>query len=96
MKVHSFQHKGLKRLYEKGVEKGIPAESRTKVKNMLAFLDAMSDPQELKTPVLKWKAHELGSNRAGTWALSVTANWRLTFRVDDQNRLCDLNLEDYH
>jgi proteic killer suppression protein len=37
-----------------------------------------------------------GSNGTRTWALSVTGNWRLTFRVDDQNQLVDLNLEDYH
>lgn len=96
MLVQSFTHKGLKRLYEKGEEKGVPAESRAKLKNMLAFLDAMSNPQELKIPVLRWKAHELTGDRKGTWALSVTANWRLTFRLDAHNRLIDLNLEDYH
>lgn len=56
----------------------------------------MADPQELMTPVLKWKAHPLTGNRKGTWALSVTGNWRLTFWIDEQNRLRDLNLEDYH
>lgn len=96
MKVKSFEHKGLKRLYEKGQVQGVPSDSRAKLRNMLGFLDAMSDPQELKTPTLMWKAHELKGDRKGTWALSVTANLRLTFRVDDQGQLRDLNLEDYH
>ncbi len=96
MKVKSFEHKGLKRLYEKGQVQGVPPDSRGKLKNMLGFLDAMSDLQELKTPALMWKAHELKGDRKGTWALSVTANLRLTFRVDGQGQLCDLNLEDYH
>jgi toxin HigB-1 len=96
MKIESFAHKGLKRLYEDDEEKGVPAESRKKLRNMLGFLEAMADTEELLTPVLKWKAHELSGNRKGTWALNVTANWRLTFWVDNQNRLQDLNLEDYH
>lgn len=96
MKIESFEHKGLKRLYEKDEDKGVPAESRQKLRNILGFLEAMAELQELMTPVLKWKAHPLTGNRKGTWALSVTGNWRLTFWIDDQNRLRDLNLEDYH
>ena len=96
MKIESFAHKGLRRLYEEDKENGVPAESRRKLRNMLAFLEVMADTRELLAPVLKWKAHELSGVRRGTWALNVTANWRLTFRVDDQKRLRDLNLEDYH
>ncbi|MDQ2667968.1 MAG: type II toxin-antitoxin system RelE/ParE family toxin [Gemmatimonadota bacterium] len=63
MKVKGFEHKGLKRLYEKGQVQGVPSDSRAKLRNMLGFLDAMSDPQELKTPALMWKAHELKGDR---------------------------------
>jgi proteic killer suppression protein len=34
-------------------------------------------------------------DRKGTWSLHVTRNWRMTFRVKDQE-IVDLNLEDYH
>jgi proteic killer suppression protein len=37
----------------------------------------------------------LTGDRKGTWALHVTANWRLTFRVQD-DELIEVNLEDYH
>lgn len=96
MKIESFSHKGLQRFYEDGQVRGVPAASRNKLSNMLGFLDAMADTAELLSPVLKWKAHELVGNRQGTWSLSVTANLRLTFWVDSQRRLRDLNLEDYH
>jgi proteic killer suppression protein len=44
-----------------------------------------------------WKAHTLTGDRKGTWSLSVTANWRLTFRIDTTEReIYDVNLEDYH
>lgn len=63
---------------------------------MLAFLDEMQDPDELRSlPV--WKAHILTGERKGTWSLSVTGNRRLTFRIDAVEReIYDINLEDYH
>jgi proteic killer suppression protein len=63
---------------------------------MLAFLDDMQDPAELRSlPV--WKVHPLTGDRTGTWSLSVTRNRRLTFRIDIAEReICDLNLEDYN
>ena len=96
MKISSFLHTGLKRLYTDDEAKGVPANSVEKLRNMLGYLEAMSHPDELRKPVLRWKAHELTGNRRGTWALSVTGNYRLTFWIDGQNELCDLNLEDYH
>jgi proteic killer suppression protein len=44
-----------------------------------------------------WKPHTLKGGRKGTWSLSVTANRRLTFRLDRSGReILDVNLEDYH
>lgn len=40
--------------------------------------------------------HPLVGNRKGTRAMTVTKNWRLTFRVDHDGGLTDMNLEDYH
>jgi len=33
--------------------------------------------------------------RAGEFAVSVTGNWRITFRFDGEDAI-DVNLEDYH
>lgn len=63
---------------------------------MLAFMDAIEPPEELLTPILKWKAHRRSGNRKGDWALQVTANWRLTFTVNASDELCNVHLEDYH
>jgi plasmid maintenance system killer protein len=53
-------------------------------------------PAELRA-LASWKAHTLTGNRKETWSLSVTANLRLTFRVDVvENEIYDPNLEDYH
>jgi toxin HigB-1 len=62
---------------------------------MLAFLDDMQDPEELRS-LPTWKVHLTG-DRKGTWSLSVTPNRRLTFCIDRAEReIYDVNLEDYH
>jgi toxin HigB-1 len=96
VRIRSFDHKGLKRLYSEDSTKGVPPDTVDKLRKMLAFLDTMEDAEELRTlPV--WKAHTLTGDRKDTWSLSVTRNRRLTFRIDTAEReIFDLNLEDYH
>jgi len=96
MKMRDFVHKGLKKLYEVDSAKGIPAETADELRKMLAFLDEMDDPGELRS-LPAWKAHTLTGDRKGTWSLSVTGNLRLTFRIDAAEReIREVNLEDYH
>ena len=96
MEIRSFAHKGLKRLYTEDESKGLSPQIVDKLRKMLAFLDGIDDPEELRA-LPSWKAHILTGDRKGTWSLSVTANRRLTFRIDAIKReLYDVNLEDYH
>lgn len=96
MEIRSFVHKGLKRLYAEDNAKGVQPQTADKLRKMLAFLESMEDPEELRA-LPSWKAHTLTGDRKGTWSLSVTANHRLTFRIDTAEReICDLDLEDYH
>ncbi|MGA9672841.1 MAG: type II toxin-antitoxin system RelE/ParE family toxin [Terracidiphilus sp.] len=96
MKIRNFIHKDLKKLYEEDSARGVPAESADKLRKMLAFLDDMDDEEELYM-LPTWKAHKLTGDRKGTWSLSVTANLRMTFRIDLVEReIHVLNLEDYH
>jgi proteic killer suppression protein len=82
VKVRSFLHKSLRKLYADDVTKGVPPEAVDKLRKMLAFLDEMED---------------VTGDRKGMWSLSVTANRRLTFRVDaDEREIFHVNLEDYH
>ncbi len=96
VRIGSFVHKGLKRLYEDDSTKGVPPNTADKLRKMLAFLDIMEDPEELRA-LPSWKAHTLTGDRKGTWSLSVTANRRLTFRIDYAEReIYGVDLEDYH
>jgi proteic killer suppression protein len=96
MEIQNFIHKGPKKLYFEDSAKGIPSNAANKLRKMLAFLEAMDDPEELQM-LPSWNAHPLKGERKGTWSLSVTANWRLTFRFNAEERaICDVNFEDYH
>ncbi len=96
MKIRTFTHKGLKRLYAEDNAKGVPPDTADKLRKMLAFLDAMEDPAELNS-LPSWKAHMLTGDRKGTWSLSVTRNRRLTFCINPaEPEIYDVNLEDYH
>ena len=96
MGIRNFVHKGLKRLYLEDETKGLSADIVSKLRKMLAFLENMEDPEELRS-LPAWKAHTLSGDRRGAWSLFVTRNRRLTFRIDvAENEVCDVNLEDYH
>ncbi|BEV12965.1 hypothetical protein ATDW_34610 (plasmid) [Asticcacaulis sp. DW145] len=62
---------------------------------MLAFIDAAADLDELFAPP-NYGLHALGGDRVGTWSMTVTRNWRLTFEMDQDGALINLDLEDYH
>jgi proteic killer suppression protein len=94
MRIRTFTHAGLRRLYLADQSKALPPEAVDKLRKMLAFLQDMGSVDELHT-LAAWKAHRLGGDRKGTWALHVTKNWRLTFRVED-NEVIEVNYEDYH
>ncbi|MGB8028932.1 MAG: type II toxin-antitoxin system RelE/ParE family toxin [Terracidiphilus sp.] len=96
VRIRNFVHKGLKKLYADDATKGVAADTVDKLRKMFAFLDDMDDPEELRA-LPSWKVHTLTGDRKGTWSLSVTANRRLTFRIDTTEReIYDVNLEDYH
>ena len=95
MRIQNFAHKGLRRLYEENDPKGVPATSADKLRKIFAFLDAMEDAGELRS-IPNWRPHLLAGDRKGTWSLHVTRNWRVTFLIDAENEICDVNFEDYH
>jgi proteic killer suppression protein len=56
----------------------------------------MDDVDELHS-IPSWKAHQLTGDRKGTWSLTVTRNWRITFQIDRvEGEIFDLDYEDYH
>lgn len=96
MKIRNVIHKGLRRFIEDDDASGLQPAIVVKVQRIVSFLQDMEQEDELRT-VQSWKAHMLTGDRKGTWSLSVTRNWRMTFRIDrEEIEIIDLDYEDYH
>ncbi|MGO4175526.1 type II toxin-antitoxin system RelE/ParE family toxin [Bosea sp. TAF32] len=95
MDIESIKDKALRRFAETGRSKGLPGDLVGRLRNMLAFLAAIESAEELYTPP-NFGAHLLTGDRAGVWSLTVTKNWRITFRVNQAGAIEDIDLEDYH
>jgi proteic killer suppression protein len=93
--IETIRHKPLRTFAETGRAKGLPADLLPRIRNMLAYLAAIETVEELLIPP-NFGAHLLGGDRKGTWSLTLTRNWRMTFRVNAANAIEDLDLEDYH
>jgi proteic killer suppression protein len=95
MIIRSVAHKGLKRLITTGSTAGIAPKWRGKVEAIVGFLAAAPDIDAVRRFRL-WRVHSLTGDRDGTWSLSVSRNWRMTFRINGDGEIEDLDLEDYH
>ncbi|MHB8257132.1 MAG: type II toxin-antitoxin system RelE/ParE family toxin [Acidiferrobacterales bacterium] len=91
--IQSFRHKGLKRLYEKDIAKGLSADMVPKIERILARLDVAAGPEMMNLP--GYGLHPLKGGLKGFWSVWVTGNWRIIFRFDGGNA-CDVDLVDYH
>ncbi|MGA0544440.1 type II toxin-antitoxin system RelE/ParE family toxin [Brevundimonas sp. VNH65] len=95
VEIASIRHKALRRFAETGDPRGLSADLAPRLRSMLAYIVAISSPEELKAPP-NFGAHLLTGDRKGVWSLTVTRNWRLTFRVNEALAVEDMDLEDYH
>ena len=96
MKIRNVVHKGLRRFILEDNAAGVQPAVAPKLRRIVSFLQDMEREEELRT-VPSFRAHKLTGDRKGTWSLSVTANWRLTFRIDrEEKEIVDLDYEDYH
>lgn len=95
MQIDSIRHKSLRKFAETGTTRGLPSGSVDRLRNMLAYLAAMDVEEELRV-LPNFGAHRLTGDRKGEWALTVTRNWRMTFRINGAGAIEDMELEDYH
>jgi proteic killer suppression protein len=91
--IASFAHKGLERFYRTGNVSGIQAIHAAKLRLILSLLDAAQTVEGTRLPALK--LHRLKGARSDIWAVTVQANWRITFRFENGNAHI-VNYEDYH
>ena len=87
--ILSFRHKGLEAFFKTGRMTGIQPMHAKRLRELLTALNAASGPRDLGRP--SWRLHGLSGDRAGFHAVTVQANWRLTFRFVG----ADVELLDY-
>ncbi len=94
MDIGKFRHKGLKRLFENDDGSQLPVAAVQKLRRMLTAIAYADSVSQLET-VPGWKLHPLKGSRKGQYAMTVTGNWRLVFRLDGR-KATDLDFVDYH
>ncbi|MCY4192197.1 MAG: type II toxin-antitoxin system RelE/ParE family toxin [Rhodospirillaceae bacterium] len=91
--IMSFKHRGLKSLYDGRTARRVAPEHVRKLLDILAVLDRSSGPDDLDLPGLR--LHPLKGELKGHHAVSVSGNWRVTFRFED-GQAVDVDYVDYH
>ncbi|WP_455811090.1 type II toxin-antitoxin system RelE/ParE family toxin [Pseudomonas graminis] len=91
--IKSFKHKGLKKFFLKDDSSGIEQKLVGRIRNRLTVIDAADSIGAIDMP--GYDLHPLKGDRQEIWSISVSGNWRITFRFIDGDAEI-LNLEDYH
>lgn len=91
--IKSFRHKGLKQLFETGKSRSVSADLIRRLVRQLDYLNRATSPIDMNLP--GYRLHELKGARKGTWSVTVSGNWRLTFTFKGEDAH-DVDLEDYH
>ena len=96
MIIRSIRHIGLRRLIEKNSPRGIRGSLVNRVRNIVTALILAEDTNDFIAGAPPgWRVHKLSGDRRGTWSVSASGNWRITF-MEEEGYLDLLDLEDYH
>jgi len=91
--IRRWSHKGLRAFFETGNTRGIRPAHASRLRLVLARLDASAEPRDMNLPGLR--LHPLKGRFKGAWAVDVSGNWRVVFRFEG-NDAVDVDYVDYH
>jgi len=91
--IKKIKHKGLRKLFESSIASGIQPQLKERLRKILALLETADSIEDLDLPGLD--LHGLKGPRKGTYAVKVSGNWRVTFKMVNGDIL-DVDYEDYH
>jgi toxin HigB-1 len=91
--ILSFRSRALKRYWERNDASKLPPDRLARIAMVLDRLNGSTAPDDLNLPGLGF--HRLSGTSKGRYAVSVSANWRITFGWQDQDAI-DVDFEDYH
>lgn len=90
--ILSFKHKGLERFFKMGRKSGIHPNHAARLQLILGRLNASVAPEDMDLPGLF--LHPLTGDRADTWSVRVSGNWRVLKFAGSHADAVDY--EDYH
>ena len=93
MAIKTLRHKGLERFFTTGSKAGIQAKHAGRLRLILGRLSVATSAGDMRLPGLD--LHELQGRRKGTWAVTVSGNWRITFTIEHRD-VERVDYEDYH
>ena len=95
MAIKTFAHKGAEEVFYSGRSRRVGTEFRKRMSLILDAIDGATCVADLRGAR---GFHALTGDRSGTYAMSVSGNWRLTFRFEhgDSGDVLDVDFEDYH
>ena len=91
--IEKFRHKGLELFFTTGNTSGIQPAQAKRLRLILTALNRALMVRDMNLPGLR--LHPLRGPRKGFWAVSVSGNWRVVFRIED-GIVFDVDLVDYH
>ena len=94
MQIRSIRHRGLRRFVEDDDVRELNAELVGRIRNIVAALIVADTMSDVSGPP-GWRIHMLKGNMSGTWSISVSGNWRITFGFAGKEAE-HVDYEDYH
>lgn len=95
MKIRNVVHRGFAGSCQDDHAAGVQPAVAPKLRRIVSFVQDVEWEEQAQSAVLA--GAQADRRPPGTWSLSVTANRRLTLRIDrEEMEIVVLNHEDYH
>ncbi len=91
--IKTFKNRSLKKLYEKNDKSKINPNHLERIVDILIVLHYLKNISDIDT--VTWDLHQLKGRLKGFWSMSVSGNYRVWFRFENQNAY-DVDYGDYH
>lgn len=91
--IKSFKHKGLELFFVTGKKSGILPSHSERLGRQLFRLNESRRWEEMNIP--GWKLHVLSGKFANHYSITVSGNWRVTFKFEGEDAIL-VDYQDYH
>ena len=96
MVIRPIRHRALRRLLVNDDDRYLGPDLAHRIRKILTVLILVEDMDEfISSAPPGWRVHKLSGKRRKEWSISVSGNWRMTFK-EENGHIDGLDLEDYH